>query len=174
MTIRALVAALGATALLVGLSACGSSSEAVSPTEGQAQPMQADTVRTRNLWVKAVDSGMSAGFGTLTNTGASDAVLTSTASNISSDMELHVTGPDEDGQMVMSPQEGGFLIAPGDTLVLEPGGDHIMFMDIQEPVGPGDTVELTLTFEDGSAVDVTAPAKDFTGADEEYVPGTHE
>ncbi|MFD2797107.1 copper chaperone PCu(A)C [Promicromonospora vindobonensis] len=174
MTIRALVAALGSTALLVGLSACGSPSEAASPTEGQAQPMQADTVRTRDLWVKAVDGGMSAGFGRLTNTGSADVVLTSTASNISSDMELHVTGPDEEGQMVMSPHEAGFLIAPGDTLVLEPGGDHLMFMEVQKPVGPGDTVDLTLTFEDGSAVDVTAPAKDFTGADEEYVPGTHE
>ncbi|WP_275006214.1 copper chaperone PCu(A)C [Promicromonospora iranensis] len=174
MTIRALVAALGLTALLVVLSACGSPSEAASPTEGQAQPMQADTVQAKDLWVKAVDSGMSAGFGTLTNTGSSDVVLTSAASIISSDMELHVTGPDEDGQMVMSPQEGGFIIAPGDTLVLEPGGDHIMFMDVREPVGPGDTVDLTLTFEDGSAVDVTAPAKDFTGGDEEYVPGTHE
>lgn len=174
MTIRALVAALGATALLVGLSACGSPSEAASPTGGEARTTQADTVRTRNLWVKAVDSGMSAGFGTLTNTGSSDVVLTSTTSNISSDMELHVTRPHEDGRMVMSPQEGGFLIGPGETLVLEPGGDHIMFMDVQEPVGPGEPVDLTLVFEDGSTTQVTAPAKHFTGADEEYVPGTHE
>ena len=55
-------------------------------------------------------------------------------------------------------------------LLLEPGGDHIMLMDLAEPLLPGDEVELTLLFEDGTEHPYTATVKDFTGAQEHYEP----
>ncbi|MFJ3404157.1 copper chaperone PCu(A)C [Promicromonospora sp. NPDC090134] len=60
--------------------------------------------------------------------------------------------------MVMSPQEGRFVIARGGTIRHEPGGGHIMFMNVEDPVSPGETVDLTLAFQGGSAMDVAPRA----------------
>ena len=43
-------------------------------------------------------------------------------------------------------------------------------MDLAEPLQPGDEVELSLDFEDGTALTVTATVKDFAGAQEHYEP----
>lgn len=36
----------------------------------------------------------------------------------------------------------------GQTVMLKPGGYHIMFFDLKQPVKEGDVIPLTLTFED--------------------------
>ena len=46
-----------------------------------------------------------------------------------------------------------------------------MLMDVSEPIQPGDTVPITLTFDDGSTLEMDAVAKEFTGADEDYDDG---
>ena len=70
--------------------------------------------------------------------------------------------------MVMQPKEGGIPIPAGGSATLEPGGDHIMLMDVTEPIKPGDVVELELELSDGSTITMTATAKEFSGADEDY------
>jgi copper(I)-binding protein len=76
-----------------------------------------------------------------------------------------------DDEMVMQPKEGGIPIPPNDHAHLEPGGYHIMLMDVSEPIQPGDMVPFTLTFDDGSTLQMDAVAKEFTGADEDYDSG---
>ena len=76
----------------------------------------------------------------------------------------------KDGEMVMQPKEGGIPIPAGGSATLEPGGDHIMLMDVTEPIEPGDVVELDLELSDGSTLTMTAIAKEFSGADEDYSP----
>ena len=75
----------------------------------------------------------------------------------------------DDGAMVMQPKEGGFTIPAGATFELAPGGNHIMLMSLAAPIVAGDDVTFTLILGDGSVFTFTAPAKDFTGANEEYV-----
>ncbi len=159
------LAALAAVAAL-SLSACGTSDESDAATEGAAS----GEITITDPWVKTAESGMTAAFGELTNGTDETMVLVSAETPASSMNELHETLSDESGGMSMSQKEGGFEIAPGETLTLEPGGNHIMLMEVTEPIVAGDTVDFTLTFEDGSTFDFTADAKDYTGAQESYAP----
>jgi copper(I)-binding protein len=43
-----------------------------------------------------------------------------------------------------------------------------MFMDVTAPLRAGDDTTITLTFSDASTVDITAPVKEFAGANENY------
>ena len=74
-------------------------------------------------------------------------------------LELHETVENETGEMVMRQIEGGFTIPAGGSLALEPGGNHIMLMDLTSPLMAGDEVTFTLTFADDTTYEVTAPVK---------------
>jgi periplasmic copper chaperone A len=121
--------------------------------------------------VKAAEEGMTAAFGTLTNATDTDLVLVAATTPATDMVELHETTADGSGGMSMREKEGGFPIAAGAELVLEPGGDHIMLMDLPQALLPGDEVELTLVFSDDSEVPFTATVKDYSGAQEHYAPG---
>jgi copper(I)-binding protein len=56
--------------------------------------------------------------------------------------------------MRMRPLESGLEIKPGATVELKPGGYHIMFMDLTEPLKEGQTLKGTLVFEKAGAVTV--------------------
>lgn len=167
--IRPFAAAAFLAAAAVALTGCTPSTTTATPDPAAASA--AESVTVENAWVKAADSGMSAAFGEINNAGEVDVTIVSVASPASTALELHETVENETGEMTMRQKGGGFTIAPGETLTLEPGGDHIMLMDLPEPVVAGDEVSLTLTFSDDSTLDFTAPAKDYAGANENYEDG---
>jgi copper(I)-binding protein len=45
-----------------------------------------------------------------------------------------------------------------------------MLMDLKAPLTAGADVPVTVTFQDGSTLDVTAQVRDFAGANENYQP----
>ena len=165
----------------VSLAACGSTSSGAGatvsapPAGTTTAPASASTTAPAGLtlkdaWIKsATAGGMTAVFGTLTNTGTSDVVVASGATDVAMKVELHEVVM-ADGAMKMQPKAGGFTVPAGGTLVLEPGHDHIMVMGLSKDVKAGDTVSVTLTLGDGSTVVVEAVGKDFTGANETYAP----
>jgi periplasmic copper chaperone A len=51
-------------------------------------------------------------------------------------------------------------VPAGATVALEPGGLHVMMLDLAEPLEIGSTIELTLTFEQAGEVVVTAEVRD--------------
>nr|WP_221417505.1 copper chaperone PCu(A)C [Microbacterium marinum] len=148
-----------------------------STTPGPAASTDADTVvagdsvSMTDSWVKAADSGMSAAFGELTNDSNTDVTVVSATTEVSSMLELHETVENENGEMVMRQIEGGFTIPAGDTLSLEPGGNHIMMMDLPAPLAAGEEATFILTFSDDSTYEFTAPVKDYSGANENYEGG---
>lgn len=73
--------------------------------------------------------------------------------------------------MVMQPKQGGIVVKAHSSTTLQPGGEHLMLMDLKRPVHAGDELTITLTFADGKAPTFTAMAKPFTGAQETYAPG---
>ncbi|MER7278569.1 copper chaperone PCu(A)C [Dactylosporangium sp. NPDC000244] len=150
-------------ALLLTLAGCGASS---TPS---AVPSQSALV-VKDPWVKTADSGMSAAYGTVMNTGGKDVTIVSVASTASPMMELHETTM-VDGKMAMKPKEGGFTIPAHGSHEFKPGGDHFMLMDVKTPVKPGDQVTFTLTLQGGDTVRFTALGKDFAGGNESYQPG---
>jgi len=139
-----------------------------SAADGDAGPETALTVS--DPWVKAGEEGMTSAFGTLTNDTDRDLVLIGARTEASAHVELHETTDDGSGGMSMQEKEGGFPLAAGEQLVLEPGGHHLMLMDLTAPLLPGDEVELILEFEDGTEHPLTATVKDFAGAQEHYAP----
>ena len=142
---------------------------ATDTTPAETTSTAADSLTITDAWVKTADEGMSAAFGTLENTGETDIVIESGATPASGMVELHETVMGDDGAMVMQAKEGGFTIPAGGSFELAPGGNHIMLMGLGAPIVAGDDVTFTLTLSDGSAFTFTAPAKDFTGANENYV-----
>lgn len=142
------------------LSACG----------GPDARTMADQVTIQEQWAAATDDGMAAMFGTLTNAGGTEARVTSGSSPAAGMVELHeVVG--EAGAKTTRAKDGGLIIPPGGSHELVPGGDHVMLMDLTGPLAPGTEVTVTLAFEDGSTLPVTAQVRDFAGANEEYQPG---
>ena len=131
----------------------------------------AESVSVADAWVKAADAGMTGGFGLITNDGDDTVTLVAAEADVADEIELHETADDGQGGMSMKEIEGGFDIPAGETLTLEPGGNHLMFMGLTGALQPGDEVTVTLTFDDGSTSEVTAPVKSYAGANEEYEEG---
>lgn len=158
---------IAALALLAAsaLTGCSTAAEAESPASSAPA---ADAVTITDAWVKSADSGMSAAFGVLENTGDEDVVVTAATTTASEMLELHETVENEAGEMIMREIDGGFTIPAGGELDLEPGGNHLMLMGLTDPIAAGDEVVFTLTFADDSALEFTAPAKDYSGANETY------
>lgn len=167
----AIALATAAALVAVGTAGCGSSDSPASaqPNPSASASTAAGVVTIRDPWVKAADKGMTAAFGTLVNDGDTDVTVTGATTSLSS-MELHEMAM-KDGKMVMRQKQGGIVIKARSTHALEPGGDHLMLMNVTKPVQAGDELTFTLTFADGRTQQFRAVAKPFTGAQESYAPG---
>lgn len=65
--------------------------------------------------------------------------------SIAAMVELHETSMNDEGAMMMQPVTAIDLPA-GETVKLEPGGLHVMLMQLTEPLETGQTYTLTLQF----------------------------
>lgn len=184
-----LPAAALAAALLPALVACGSddradatdrggaaASTSASAAGGSAASGQAASLTVTDPWIKATDAtpdgeAMTAAFGTLTNTGSKAITVVGAATKAAGVVELHETVQNSDGSMAMQPKKGGFVVPAGGSLTLEPGGNHIMLMDLTASLAAGEVVPVTLTLDDGSTAVIEATVKPFEGADEKYQDG---
>lgn len=63
------------------------------------------------------------------------------------------------GMMSMQPVEAIEVPANG-SVALEPGGFHIMLLDVKKVLAVGDTIEVTLTFEKAGEVQATAEVRE--------------
>ena len=145
------------------LAACGS--ESSDDTEAAS-----DTVITvSDAWVKASEGPMTGSFGVISNSSDSDVTVVSASTTASDRTELHEVVM-IDGEMKMQQKDGGFVVPAGGDHVLEPGNDHVMVMDMSDPVEPGEDVEITLTLDDGTTYTYTAQGREAEVGDEEYVP----
>lgn len=164
--------AVAAAALLLALTGCAGAGSGLNDTAttapAPAQKAAADALSVTDSWVKAADTGMSAAFGVLENSGRADVIVVSAESPAAGMLELHETVVNDTGDMVMQRKENGFVVPADGSLELAPGGNHIMLMALTGPIKAGDEVTVTLTLSDGSTVDFTAAAKDFSGANETY------
>lgn len=96
------------------------------------------------------------GFVTIANTGDTDDRLVGVSSDNANVMQIHTMAMDGD-VMVMRQLADGLPVPAGETVVLQPGGLHIMFMQLNGPLVAGETVPVTLTFENAGDVPVVLP-----------------
>ena len=94
------------------------------------------------------------GYMTITNTGATDDTLLEVRVPTVPRVELHLSQTDANGVARMIKQDG-IVIPSGQTVMLKPGGLHVMFMGLGENrFELGEKVDATLVFEKAGTLDV--------------------
>lgn len=94
-----------------------------------------------------------AGYLTITNKGTADDTLVSASSPVAGMTQIHEMKMEGD-VMKMNEVAGGLIIPAGQSVVLAPGGLHIMFMDLKQALVEGSTIPVTLTFATAGTIEV--------------------
>ncbi len=151
-------------ALLAAVAATPVQATEMVPTVAPAN-VSIGALKIENAFTRPTPGGakVAVGYVTIVNGGGTADRLVSVTSGISASAEIH-EGKMENGVMEMHELTDGLPIPPGTTVALKPGGDHIMFIDLNKPVKPGDTINATLTFEKAGKVDVGFKAAASMGA----------
>ncbi len=118
-----------------------------------------DHIMVSDPYVRAVPPGQpnSAAFMTLMNHGDQARSLVAAKSPAAKVVELH-THTMEEGMMKMRRVDKIDIPAQGST-VLEPGGLHVMLIDLTQDLKEGDKVAVTLVFANGEEQQVEAPVR---------------
>ncbi len=121
-----------------------------------AQDFTAGSLKIGHPWSRATPNGakVAGGYLTVTNTGAEADTLTGGTFDAAGGVELHSMSM-EGGVMKMAPVEGGLTIKPGETVTLKPGGYHLMFTGLKDPLKKGESVKGSLTFAKAGSVPVS-------------------
>lgn len=120
-----------------------------------AAAVEASGLVIEQPWSRATPGGAKVGGGyvRITNRGRIPDRLIGGSFPLAGRVELHDMSMDGDIAR-MKPVEGGLEIKPGATLELKPGGTHLMFVDLKEPLKEGQVLKGTLIFEKAGRVQV--------------------
>ncbi|NVO17049.1 MAG: copper chaperone PCu(A)C [Rhodoplanes sp.] len=127
----------------------------VAAAPATAEEFKAGSLRIEQPWSRATPGGakVAGGYMTITNTGTEPDRLVGGALPQAGRFEVHEMKT-ENGVMTMRPLAQGLEIKPGATVTLAPGGYHVMFMDLKEPLKQGETLAGELKFEKAGTVAV--------------------
>ena len=94
-----------------------------------------------------------AGYMAIVNNGTETDRLIGASAGFADMTMLHESKTDASGVATMT-HVPALEIAPGETVLLEKGGYHIMFMGLTQPLALGDMLPGTLTFEKAGTVEI--------------------
>lgn len=178
------LAALALATGTLGLAACGDDDDDAATDTTAA--LHAD-IDITGAWARTSPKMATAGaaYFTITNSGDLDDALVAASVDpaIAARAEVHETvaaGPGDgtgdgmgadqgmggdtgrgDGDGMMQMREVDRVAIPaGESVAFEPGGYHVMLLDLAAPLETGDTIDLTLTFEESGEQVVTAEVRD--------------
>jgi copper(I)-binding protein len=128
-------------------------------TAPAALAQSAGTVTVHDAWIRQPvgDRSQAAAFAVVENSGAAGRAIVSAIADVADTTELHemkMTG----SMMRMSPVTRIDVPARG-KVELRPGGLHLMLFGLKPAVTAGDTVMLTLAFDDGTTVSAKAAVR---------------
>lgn len=174
-SVRTLFVGVAALSLVAGLAACGGDDDDDAAGSG---------IEISGAWARTSPAMASAGavYMELSNGGdaADELVSASVDASVAGKVELHETvemgemgeepmdssmasesmGSDSAAPMMeMRPVEG-IEVPAGGSVALEPGGFHIMLLELAAPLEVGDKVEVTLTFAEAGEQVVEAEVRD--------------
>ena len=146
---RSVTLVMAAVALLVA--ACGSSA-AATPTQG-------GFISVFGAWARPTDAGAdAAAYVSITNGQLQDDTLVGASSPVATSASIHQTTTDASGMTGMG-DAVSVTIRSGQTLVMEPGGYHVMLSGLTKALVAGTTFQLTLTFEKTGPVSVAVDVR---------------
>lgn len=152
MTRRRPVRALTATVALAGslaLAGCSSASDASAHAVTKGPKLSVSGAYIP----QPVMADMAAGYFTVTNTGDTDAELTSVSSDLAADITMHTT---TDNRMR---KVNSLTVPAGGRLTLSSGGNHLMLMELTHKPVAGDRVSMELHFAKAGPIGVTVPVE---------------
>lgn len=116
-------------------------------------------------WSRATPNAapVGAGYLTVANKGATADRLLSAASDVSAKVEIHEMAV-IDGVMRMRALDKGIEIPAGGKVEFKPGGFHIMFIGLKQPLAKNTAFKGTLTFEKAGTVAVEYMVEGMGGA----------
>ena len=132
----------------------------------------AGQVEISDAWVKSgemsVEGGMTAVYGTITNNTDKEVTFVGGQTAIAGLVEVHEMAM-IDGEMKMQRIEGGLVIPAGESAVLEPGGNHLMLMQLTGDLLAGDMISVKFDFDGADSITLdSVMAKPAEGGDESY------
>ena len=99
------------------------------------------------------EAPVTGGYLAIRNNGSEEDRLVGGTAPFAGKIEIHEMKMDGD-VMQMREVEGGLVIPAGGEVTLQPGGLHIMFMQLREKMTEGDRHSVTLEFEQAGSVTV--------------------
>lgn len=126
------------------------------------QPEQAARAEALNIeqpWAAPTPSGVdvSAGYLVINNPTANGDRLLGATSARADRVEVHEMTMN--GAVMQMRRVENLTIAAGQSVILAPGGMHLMFYGVAEPFAEGQSIPVQLTFEKAGAIDVTLPVR---------------
>lgn len=123
-------------------------------------PAWAANIGVTDAWARTTVPGQKVSGGYFKITSDADARLVSASSAAVPRVEMHEMRMDGD---VMRMREVNAIELPkGKTVSLEPGGFHLMLMNLKKPIAAGDLIPVTLVVESGGkkqTVDIKLEAR---------------
>lgn len=123
-----------------------------------AQQAKSEAVAVSSPWARATPGGAKVGAAYLELTAPKAAdILLAAKSPVADVVELHAH-TSEGGIMKMRRIES-IPVEAGKKVSLQPGGLHIMLMELKQPLKEGETIDLTLVFEKAGEVSIKVPVR---------------
>ncbi|RPH61147.1 MAG: copper chaperone PCu(A)C [Chloroflexi bacterium] len=136
------------------LAACGAKSGALAVSQNGIEVYD-PVVRAPGGMMAHGEGGAVAGaFMLIKNTGAQNDRLVKAASDVAELVQVHETTMD--GGVMKMAEVAGIDIPAGGQAELKPGGYHVMLINLKQELKPGDSVSITLTFEQAGEITVQA------------------
>ncbi len=104
-------------------------------------------IEVRQPWARATPPGakVAAGYLEIRNNGKEADRLLSASTPVAKRVEMHIT--QRDGEVVKMREVKSLDIPAGGTRKLEPGGTHLMLIELAQPLKQGERFRLRLRFE---------------------------
>ena len=117
-------------------------------------------ITVQDVWARSSigKSPTGAAFLTITNSGAADdQLIAASAPAVSPITELHTHI--KDGDVMKMRQVESIAVPAGQTVTLQPGGLHVMFMKLSDSLTEGQSFPMTLTFAKAGTIETTVTVK---------------
>jgi len=114
-------------------------------------------ISVAGAWADPAGGGSMAAYMTIANRGHRADVLKRVRSATAKAVEINQPAMTADGMTQVRKVEGGLPIEAGASLVLSPGGLHLMLIGLKDAPNAGDDILLTLEFDRAGPVDVLVP-----------------
>jgi hypothetical protein len=118
----------------------------------------AQNVNVQGAWVRATVQGQKASGAFMTLTAKTDTKLVGVSTSVAGLAQVHEMKMDNN-VMQMRALPDGLPLPAGKAVALQPGGFHVMLMDLKLPLQKDTTIPLTLRFKDAKGVESSLDIK---------------